>query len=173
MTDLIILATLIPGPKHGYQIKHEAGVILGQEAIHNNLVYPLLRRFVSKKWVSRKSVPGERGQTRQQYALTPLGRKDLISRLSSFTENDARGSAPFRLRVAMFSLLGPQTRHQILDTRERVLKAHTQKLHAIQQNFELGPYAGEVVSHFRAESSAELEWIARLRRREKQNASKE
>ena len=66
MTDLIILSMLLPGPKHGYQLKHEAGMVFGQEALHNNLIYPLLRRFLKDGWVSKKEVPGERGQTRQQ-----------------------------------------------------------------------------------------------------------
>jgi hypothetical protein len=47
MNDLIILATLLDGPKHGYQLKREAGFILGQGAMHNNLIYPMLRRFTA------------------------------------------------------------------------------------------------------------------------------
>ena len=89
MTDLIILATLLSGPKHGYQLKHEAGMILGQQVLHNNLVYPLLRRFMDDGWVSRRTVPGERGQTRHRYAITPLGRRELVARLSTFSETDA------------------------------------------------------------------------------------
>src|SRR5581483_11182192 len=105
MTDLIILATLLAGPKHGYALKRQAGMILGQETLHNNLVYPLLRRFVAKKWVSKKEAPGERGQTRQLYSLTALGRKELVSQLSTFTDQDARVSDQFRLRVGMFQIL--------------------------------------------------------------------
>ena len=90
MTDLMILAMLLAGPKHGYQLKREAGIILGQDSLHNNLVYPLLRRFMDSKWVNCKTVPGQRGQTRNQYSLTALGRKELLSRLSSFAEQDAR-----------------------------------------------------------------------------------
>jgi DNA-binding PadR family transcriptional regulator len=43
MTDLILLATLLDGPKHGYELKKRAGLIFGQGmTIHNNLVYPLM-----------------------------------------------------------------------------------------------------------------------------------
>src|SRR5215470_15934083 len=107
MNDLIILATLLQGPLHGYQLKRQAGLILGQEVLHNNVVYPLLRRFTTKKWVSRKTVPGERGQNRQQYAITALGRKELITRLSTFDQQDARSSSGFRFRVGMFQMLEP------------------------------------------------------------------
>lgn len=167
MNDLIILATLLPGPKHGYHIKHQAGTILGQGVLHNNLVYPLLSRFMSKKWVRRKTIPGERGQLRHQYAITPLGRKELIARLSAFTEQDARISSAFRLRVGMFQLLTRETRQHILDAREQFLKRLVEKLRAIEQNFQLDRYAGEVTSQFCAESAAELRWIARLRRLER------
>jgi hypothetical protein len=50
MNDLIVLAILLDGPKHGYQLKREAGFILGQGAMHNNLIYPMLRRFTAEGW---------------------------------------------------------------------------------------------------------------------------
>jgi DNA-binding PadR family transcriptional regulator len=167
MNDLIILATLLPGPKHGYQLKHEAGIILGQEALHNNLVYPLLRRFLTNKWVSRKTVPGERGQKRHQYTLTALGRKELLARLSSFTEQEARSSDGFRLRVGLFQLLEPEVRMLILEARTGFLRAQFAHLTGVRANFQLDRFAEEVISQFLAELQAELDWIERLRRHAK------
>ncbi len=164
MTDLIILATLLAGPKHGYSLQRQAGLILGQEKLHNNLVYPLLRRFMTKKWVSKKAVPGERGQVRQLYSITALGRKELITQLSTFTDQDARVADQFRFRVGMFQVIEPEARIRILDTRERYLRTRMQKLTAIQQNFDLDRFAGEVTGRFVAESQDELGWIAHLRR---------
>src|SRR5690242_603760 len=128
MTDLIMLATLLSGPKHGYQLKHEAGMIVGQQVLHNNLVYPLLRRFMNEGWVSRRTVPGERGQTRQRYAITRLGQRELMARLSTFGEQDARSADAFRLRVGLFQLLDPPTRAAILDARRRHLEGRLEKL---------------------------------------------
>lgn len=164
MTDLIILATLLAGPQHGYSLKRQAGLILGQETLHNNLVYPLLRRFMAKKWVSKKEVPGERGQMRQLYSITSLGRKELISRLSSFTNQDARTSNQFRFRVGMFQVIEPEARMRILDAREQYLSARIEKISAIQENFDLDRYSGEITNRFLIESRAELDWIAHLRR---------
>ena len=167
MNDLVILSMLLPGPKHGYQLKREAGIILGHQALHNNLVYPLLRRFMASKWVSRKTVPGQRGQTRNQYSLTALGRKELLARLSSFTEQDARSIDAFRLRVGLFWLLPPEVRAHIMEARERALRARMTALANITGSFSLDGYAGEVISHMRAEADSELDWIARLRKLEK------
>jgi len=96
MNDLIILGLLSGGSKHGYQLKREAGFMLGHGDMHNNLVYPLLRRFTTAGWVTKKTVPGERGQTRQQYELTAKGRHELIRRLAEFK---GTMSAPKRLSV--------------------------------------------------------------------------
>lgn len=158
---------LLPGPRHGYQLKHEAGVILGQDVLHNNLVYPLLRRFMNSKWVSRKTVPGQRGQTRHQYSLTALGRKELLARLSSFTQQDARSKDAFKLRVGLFWLLRAEVRGQILDAREKFLHSRTARLANVQASFPLEGYAGEVIAHLREESESELGWIAHLRKLEK------
>jgi|SRR5262252_6110023 len=164
MNDLIILSTLLPGPKHGYQLKREAGIILGQGVLHNNLVYPLLRRFMNDKWVSRTTVPGERGQMRHLYAITALGRKELLARLSAFSEQDARSSDHFRFRVGMFQLLDAESRLRILEARERFLTLRLEKLTAVETKFPLDRYASEVTSQFRSETHSELDWIKRLRK---------
>ena len=46
MNDLLLLSMMLESPKYGYQLKKEAGFIMGQ-ALHNNLVYPSLRRFLA------------------------------------------------------------------------------------------------------------------------------
>jgi DNA-binding PadR family transcriptional regulator len=164
MTDLIILATLLDGPKHGYQLKREAGFILGHGEMHNNLVYPLLRRFTADGWVTKKTTPGERGQTRQQYAITPVGRRELIARLSDFGESDAASWPGFITRVGMFEALEEPVRASILTARTNYLQVREQKLTLLQQNMELGVYGGEVVRNLIEQIHSELAWIRRLRR---------
>jgi DNA-binding PadR family transcriptional regulator len=164
MNDLIILATLLPGPKHGYQLKHEAGLILGQEALHNNLVYPLLRRFSEAGWVTKKTVPGERGQQRHQYALTALGRRTLIQKLSEYSESDARSLEGFLTRVGLFQVLDPAVRQHLLDGRAKHLQKQAAHLEAITERFQLDSYAAESTRFLRNQIQAELDWIQRLRK---------
>jgi DNA-binding PadR family transcriptional regulator len=164
MTDLILLATLLPGPKHGYQLKREAGFILGQEAIHNNLVYPLLRRFTEQGWVTKRTVPGERGQKRHQYVLTVLGRKTLIARLSEYTEAEAKSPEGFLTRVGLFQLLDPAIRQKILDGRAAHLQKTTDHLAKIEEHFRLGPYSRETTHFLQSQVKAELKWIQHLRK---------
>jgi DNA-binding PadR family transcriptional regulator len=167
MNDLLMLAMMLDGPKYGYQIKREAGWIMGQEALHNNIVYPMLRRFLEEKWVSKKEVPGERGQTRQQYALTAEGRRYLFERMNVFGEKDAPSDDAFHLRVGLFPALKPEARESILTLREEYLQRRDQKLQALQGKMDLGKFGGEVVRQMRKQMEVECEWIRHLRRIEK------
>jgi DNA-binding PadR family transcriptional regulator len=164
MNDLIILAMLVDSPKHGYQLKNEAGFILGQGAMHNNLVYPMLRRFTAEGWVSKKTVPGERGQTRLQYAITALGRRELVRRLSEFGESDASSWQGFVTRVGMFEVLEEPARERILKQRESYLQARRERLATLREKMDLGIYGDEVVRYLIEQIHSELGWIRRLRR---------
>ncbi|HEV2114467.1 MAG TPA: PadR family transcriptional regulator [Terriglobales bacterium] len=162
MIDLIILANLVDGPKHGYALKKQAGMVFAQSELHNNLVYPLLRRFTSQGWVTKKSAPGQRGQTRLQYALTAAGRRALLERLNTFEEKEAQSSEEFLLRVGLFELLEPEARERILDARQQVLTRREEHFARLQQ-LELGVYGGEVVGFLRQRVKDELHWLRRLR----------
>lgn len=172
MTNLIILSMLLPGPKHGYRIKQEAGLILGQDKLHSNLVYPLLRRFVSEGLIKQKIAPGERGQTRKLYSLTPLGHRTLVERLTEFSEQDARSADAFQLRVGFFLLLPAEVRQRVLSARETALRSQDEKLAALQKAMDLGLYGGEVVHHLRERNQAELDWVRHLRQLQKKQEGK-
>ena len=162
MNDLIILGLLFHGSKHGYQLKREGGFMLGHGDLHNNLVYPLLRRFTTAGWVTRKKVPGERGQTRQQYELTAKGRRELIRRLAEFSGDDVRSEAAFSTRVGMFGLLEKDTRAQILRKREAYLHEREERLTTLKTNVEVGTYGAEAIGFLRERIRSEIAWIKRL-----------
>ena len=170
MNDLLLLALMLAGPKYGYQLKREGGWMIGQDALHNNIVYPMLRRFLDEGWVSKKAVPGERGQTRQQYALTAEGRRILMDRLGHFSEADASMEDAFRLRVGLFPFLRAEVRESILTAREQRLEMRDERLEILQGNMDLGKFGGEIVRYMRKEIEMEQEWIRRLRRMAKATA---
>ena len=163
MNDLLLLSMMLGGPKYGYQLKREAGWVMGQ-AMHNNLVYPSLRRFLEEGWVSKKAVPGERGQTRQQYALSAEGRRHLFERLSQFGDAEAASEDAFHLRVGLFTMLKPEVRENVVGRREAWLQARDQRLAALQANMELGRFGAEIVRYMRKQVEMELEWTRHLRR---------
>src|SRR6202162_466561 len=132
MNDLMLLAILAGGPKHGYALKKQAGMALGQPDMHNNLVYPCLRRCEAHKWVTQRKTAGERGQTRQVYSLTALGHAALVDRLRQF--DDASSAEAFRLRVGLFEILDPPARKQILTTREKYLQVSEQRFVTLEES---------------------------------------
>jgi DNA-binding PadR family transcriptional regulator len=164
MNDLLVLSMMLNAPKHGYQLKHEAGMIFGQEVLHNNLIYPMLRRFLNDGWVSKKEVPGERGQTRLQYALTAQGRRALLERLSQFTDADAASDEEFRSRVGLFELLQPEARENILTRREIYLQRLDQRLASLENNVKLGKYGAQAIVELREHIALDSKWIQHLRR---------
>jgi DNA-binding PadR family transcriptional regulator len=170
MNDLLLLAALLPGPRHGYALKKQVGLLTGQAAMHNNLVYPLLRRFVEKAWVSKREGPGQRGQTREVYALTAKGRQVLLRRLADDAEKEAASENGFRMRVGLFTILDQETRQRVLSSRDQLLASREQRLARISATLDPGPWGGEVVRFFRQQIRAERAWIATLARKSRREA---
>jgi DNA-binding PadR family transcriptional regulator len=164
MNDLLILALLLEGPKHGYALKKGAAQIFGPHDMHNNLVYPLLRRFVSQKWVTVKSAKGDRGQTRQVYSLTAAGREALISRLRDFSPTDAESLEQFSVRVGLFDVLDPHDRAVILDSRKSYLEQRAARLSAFEQREDMGVFPQQVVGFLAHSAQSEIAWIENLRK---------
>jgi DNA-binding PadR family transcriptional regulator len=165
MTDLVLLSALLPGPQHGYALKKHAALFSGKREVHNNLVYPLLHRFVENGWVSKRRAPGQRGQTRELYALTAKGKDELLRRIAHFTEKEAASENEFHLRVGLFVVLDPPVRLQILSTRDRWLAGREQRLAHIASSMDTGRWGGEVIRHLRERTHCERLWIAALKRK--------
>ncbi len=164
MNDLLLLSTLLAGPRHGYALKKQIAMITGQGEMHNNLVYPLLKRFVSEGWVRRRATAGERGQTRELYAITAKGRQELQRRLSDFPPKSAASTEAFAFRVGLFHILDAPTRSRILDAREKWLAQRASTLAAVAKAMSLGHWPGAVVTFLRAQALAEKRWINKLRK---------
>jgi DNA-binding PadR family transcriptional regulator len=170
MNDLMLLAMLLDQPKHGYALKKQAGLITGQSEMHNNLVYPLLRRFVSNRWVRKNKTAGQRGQTREVYAVTLKGKRELLSRLAQFTSKQAGIDNEFRIRVGLFSLLDSETRVRILKTRAAWLASREDQLRGMKAAVNLGLWGGEAVRFLEQQIAAERTWIAGLERKARREA---
>ncbi len=168
MNDLILLAALLDGPKHGWVLKKLGGLVTGHGDMHNNLVYPLMKKFVAQGWVRRRAEAGRRGQIRAVYSLTLPGNRELFRRLNQFAEKEAASATEFRLRVGLFQLLSAEARKRILDERGRWLAAREERFVALQQQLtaiKAGAWGPEVVDFLIAEVRAERKWIAALEKK--------
>jgi DNA-binding PadR family transcriptional regulator len=172
MNDLLLLATLLGGPQHGYALKKHVGLITGQREMHNNLVYPLLRRFAQNDWISKRTAAGQRGQTREVYALTNKGKKELLRRLGQFTSKEAASENAFRLRVGLFQVLDAGTQKRIVTDRDLWLAARERHLERLAAAMNLGGWGAEVVRFIREETRRERLWIVSLTRKIERQAGR-
>lgn len=165
MTDLLVLAHLLPGPQHGYALKKQIGFLTGHREAHNNLIYPLLRKFAKKGWISGRLAAGQRGQTRAIYTLTKKGKRELLRRLGQFTEKDAASENAFRMRIGLFDFLPLETRHRILAGRDAWLAARQERICRLETELDAGRWGAEVLLAIAQQVRWERLWIARLKRR--------
>jgi DNA-binding PadR family transcriptional regulator len=165
MNDLIVLANLLAGPLHGYALKKQVGAVTGRGEMHNNLIYPLLRRFEKSGWIKRRTEAGQRGQTREVYALTKKGKEELLRRLGQFSAKEAASESEFCLRVGLFAILDRKTRREILDEREAWLSARQQRVVEIAEAVKADRWGAGVMNFLADQIRAERRWIDRLLQR--------
>ena len=164
MTDLVLLTALLGGPAYGYALKRTAGLIFGSGVLHNNLVYPLLKKFVQSGWVEQSSVAGDRGQQRKQYRITAAGRKYLLEQIAIFGEREAGDDGAFLFRVALFDLLPEEKRREIVAARKAFLTARVKELSELEKAGKPKSFAGVVLDRVQDLVKGELEWVAKIER---------
>jgi len=162
MNDIIILSLLLEGPKHGYRLKQDAAMFSSEQQLHNNTIYPLLKRFLKSGWITQRQADGDRGQTRLLYALTPSGKQALTDKLSDFSESDIPNPHAFRLRVGLFGQLNKPTRQRILELRDDYLAARLVRLRQIAKAHVIDGWPASTMAHITKELQLERKWIARL-----------
>ena len=83
--DLLILRTLLTGPAHGHaiarHIRHTSEDLL---QVETGSLYPALHRLEAKGWIAASWQLSNKGKRARFYALTALGRKQLVAERSKW-----------------------------------------------------------------------------------------
>jgi DNA-binding PadR family transcriptional regulator len=162
MNDLVLLAALLRGQAYGYALKKTAGLIFGNSAMHNNVVYPSLKNFMRNGWVEQKTVPGDRGQQRKQYRLTPSGKKYLLEQFAIFGEREAGDNGAFLLRLAFFDALPKKKRESIIAARKRFLTSRAAQLSELRKIGQPSSFRAVALDRVQALVEDELNWVQQL-----------
>jgi DNA-binding PadR family transcriptional regulator len=162
MNELVLLAALLRSPAYGYALKETAGLIFGSRAMHPNVVYPLLKKFMQNGWVEQSSTPGDRGQTRKQYRITAPGKKYLLEQLSTFGEQDAADDGAFLFRVAFFDAFPKEKRRAILASRTLFLTSRSAQLAELREATQPRSFGGIALDRVLGLVQDELRWIHKL-----------
>ena len=162
MNELVLLAALLRSPAYGYALKATAGLIFGSRAMHPNIVYPLLKKFVQSGWVEQSETPGERGQTRKQYRITDAGKRYLLEQIATFTEQDAADDGAILFRVAFFDILSTETRQAVLAGRKSFLQSRLEQLTELRTQTNPKSFPGVALDRVLSLIRDELRWLDKL-----------
>jgi len=171
MLELAILGLLKERPMHGYQLSREASAQLGGLwKVSFGSLYPTLRRLERDGAVEQ--VPGTQvGTARRRlvYRITPEGERLFLRLLEEPPADTQAEDARFRIRLAFFRYLPPETRVRLLDRRRAALD---QRLDAIKEAIAAvadtdDDYQRALMEHGRAATEADIAWLSGLIQQER------
>jgi|SRR5438477_1823940 len=97
--DLLILRTLIFGPRHGQGIARAILQASGDELlVEHGALYPALQRLEDRGWISAKWGTSSNNRKARFYSLNAVGRKELVKETTKWK----------RLAAAIGRILGQE-----------------------------------------------------------------
>jgi len=83
--ELLILKTLVSGPKHGYGIVEHLRLASDDVLqVGESALYPALQRLLLNRWVKAEWGASENNRRARYYTLTAGGRKQLAAERAEF-----------------------------------------------------------------------------------------
>lgn len=161
--EILILRRLRSGPAHGYELRKRVEETTGV-VLHNNSLYPALRRFEEAGAVTKAAEPQPGRPPRLVYTLTEMGHELLHDMLADLPPDQAADPGEFTARLGQFSLLDPAERAVILAARSASVR---QQLAHYETMRDLATAHGDtwgtlVVAELIRRHEAELTWLAGL-----------
>lgn len=175
MLELAILGLLKDGSMHGYQLsKRLTGTLGGFWRVSYGSLYPTLRKLEAAGAVEQ--VVGDAAtvsRRRTVYRITPKGEKLFSSLLEEVGTDAANEDTPFRVRLAFFRYLAPDTRIRLLERRRAALEERLSVIRASMSEPERSddPYTRSLIEHGRDTVQQDIAWLDGLLAAERQLAT--
>ena len=156
---------------HGYQLSRELAQQLGGLwRVSYGSLYPTLRRLERDGAVEQvPAVAGGKGRRKLVYRITPAGEALFLRVLEEPPQEGQAEDARFRIRLAFFRYLPPETRIRVLDRRrtglEERLDQLTAAIGAAADNDD--DYQRALMDHGRAATEADIAWLNGLIQQER------
>lgn len=161
--DILVLRHLRNRPAHGYELRKRVERTVGVR-LHNNSLYPALRRFEEAGAIVRTAAPSAPGRPpRHVYEITALGDEMLHDMLADLPPEQAAQEAEFMARLGQFSLLEPAERVMVLDARDLALRTRLAHYHEMHELARGDRWAELATAELIGRSTRELAWIESLR----------
>ena len=166
--EVLILAQLMKGPKHGYEIKKNISFVMNNnKIINNNSLYPKLKLFEERGLVSSKEVLQDRRPNRFVYSITADGEQVFHERLNDFTPQMIRDESEWTIRLAFYELFDAKARRKLLSYRAAHVnekQEHLRKLSEVMGSGEDLVYSEELYVYMQKMLNREREVIQELGR---------
>src|ERR1700744_614447 len=114
--EILILRRLRSAPAHGYELRKRVEQTTGV-VLHNNSLYPALRRFEEAGAVTKTAEPQDGRPARLVYTWTAVGQDLLHALLAELPAEQAGDDTEFIARLGQFSLINPAERAGVLASR--------------------------------------------------------
>ena len=161
--EILILRRLRSGPAHGYELRKRVEETTGF-VLHNNSLYPALRRFEEAGAVTKATEPQEGRPPRLVYTLTDVGRDLLHHMLADLPAEQAGDETEFLARLGQFSEINSAERAGILASRTRAVRdrlAHYRTMHRLATGHGIS-WGALVTAELIRRHEQELTWLAEL-----------
>ena len=166
MLELAILGLLKERPMHGYQLSRELTEQLGGLwKVSYGSLYPTLKRLEREGAVEQ--VPGTSagtGRKRLVYRITAPGEQLFLKLLEEPPSDTQAEDARFRIRLAFFRYLPPETRIRLLERRRATLEDRLStikdSLHTTRERVDT--YTLSLMEHGRSATESDIAWLEGL-----------
>jgi DNA-binding PadR family transcriptional regulator len=161
--EILILRRLRSGPAHGYELRKRVEETTGV-VLHNNSLYPALRRFEEAGAVTKVAEPQQGRPPRLVYTLTEVGHELLHDMLADLPPEQAVYEEEFMARLGQFSLLAPAEREAVLAVRAQAVRGRLAHLTVMRDKAaDSGERWGVLVTReLIRRHERELSWLAEL-----------
>ena len=168
MIELAILGLLKEQPMHGYQLNRELSEQLGGGLwrVSYGSLYPSLRRLERQGAIT--SEPGTGARRKTVYAITPEGERLFLELLEETPQENQTEDARFRVRLAFFRYLPPETRVRLLERRRQALETRLDDVKAhLRDSATHDDYQRALLDHARVGTESDIAWLTDLIRTER------
>jgi DNA-binding PadR family transcriptional regulator len=174
MLELAILGLLKERSMHGYQLsKRLTDALGGFWRVSYGSLYPSIRRLEQQGAVERVFDDQEVGRRKNVYRITQRGEAMFLELLEEAGGESASEENPFRVRLAFFKYLAPETRIRVLERRRAYLEERRSAIRASLAGARQGndTYSLALMEHGLDATESDIAWLEGLIAAERRQAA--
>ncbi|MGZ4126107.1 MAG: PadR family transcriptional regulator [Actinomycetota bacterium] len=174
MLELAILGLLKERSMHGYQLsKRLTDALGGFWRVSYGSLYPSIRRLEHEGAVERVFDEQEVGRRKNVYRITERGEALFLELLEEAGGESASEENPFRVRLAFFKYLAPETRIRVLERRRAYLEERRSAIRSSLAGVREGndTYTLALMEHGLDATESDIAWLEGLIAAERRQAA--